>query len=137
MSVYISDSIRNLVAERANYKCEYCKTSERNTFYKFQVDHIISLKHGGNSELLNLAYSCPICNRNKGSDLGTILKDGGPIIPFFNPRVEKWIENFDVLETGEIVGKSDSAKATLKIFGINHPDSLIERAILLQIGLFP
>jgi len=137
MSTYISESYRKIVAERASYKCEYCRTSENNTFYTFQVDHIISLKHGGGTVLENLAYSCPICNRNKSSDLGTILAEGGPIISFFHPRKDQWIDHFGVHQSGELYAKTEAAEATLKIFKMNHPDSIIERALLLRVGLFP
>jgi len=137
MSVYVSEAYRKIVAERAAYTCEYCRTSERNTFYTFQVDHVISLKHGGETVLENLAYSCPICNRNKGSDLGTILTEGGSIIRFFHPRKDQWMDHFDVHESGVIYAKTEIAEATLKIFKMNHPDSIIERALLIKIGLFP
>ena len=36
------------------------------------VDHIISVKHEGSTTLDNLAYACVVCNRQKGSDLGSI-----------------------------------------------------------------
>ena len=137
MSVYIPESFRKIVPERALFKCEYCKTSEQNTFYRFQVDHIISLKHGGETVLENLAYACPICNRSKGSDLGTIITTEGPIIPFFHPRKDVWSEHFGIHENGIIFPKSPTGEATLKIFGMNHPDSVIERALLLKLGLFP
>lgn len=42
------------------------------TYFGCQVDHIISEKHGGATEEHNLAYACSYCNRNKGSDIGSI-----------------------------------------------------------------
>jgi len=42
MSRYVSDALRLLVAERANHRCEYCFIPEANSFYNFQVDHIVS-----------------------------------------------------------------------------------------------
>lgn len=47
MNRYIADSVRQLVAQRANYRCEYCGIHKDEAFYPFQIDHIISLKHGG------------------------------------------------------------------------------------------
>ncbi|MDX2250197.1 MAG: HNH endonuclease signature motif containing protein [Bacteroidia bacterium] len=137
MSVYIPDSFRSFVAERALYKCEYCRTPESNSFYKFQIDHIISLKHGGQTELENLAYSCPICNRNKGSDLGTLLADNGPVIRFFHPRKDQWENHFEVSIEGILYPKTEEAEATIKILGMNHPDSIIERALLIKVRLYP
>jgi hypothetical protein len=47
MSSYVSAELRRLVANRANHKCEYCLIHEEDTFFGCEVDHIISLKHGG------------------------------------------------------------------------------------------
>ena len=63
------------------------------TFYGCEVDHIISLKHGGSSEPNNLAYACALCNRAKGSDVGSI-STSGEFTRFFNPRTDQWAEHF-------------------------------------------
>jgi hypothetical protein len=68
MSSYISAALRRLVATRAEYLCEYCLIHEEDTFFGCEVDHIISEKHGGQTEADNLAYACAFCNRSKGSD---------------------------------------------------------------------
>jgi hypothetical protein len=57
MSRWISAEFRQTVADRANLLCEYCLIAEVDTFYGCEVDHIISLKHGGSSEGDNLAYA--------------------------------------------------------------------------------
>lgn len=137
MSRYISESLRRLVAERAGYRCEYCRIPESNSFYSFQVDHVISIKHGGKTEADNLAFACSICNRNKGSDLGTILGRSEDIIRFVNPRKDGWREPFEVTGEGLLNSKTQIGEATIKIFGLNHPDSIIERRLLLSIGLYP
>lgn len=53
----VSSRLRRLVAQRANYRCEYCRIHEDDTFYGCQVEHIISIKHGGSNSLENLAYA--------------------------------------------------------------------------------
>jgi 5-methylcytosine-specific restriction endonuclease McrA len=60
MTRWISAELRETVAARANFFCEYCLVAEQDTFYGCEVDHIISLKHGGSSEADNLAYACTI-----------------------------------------------------------------------------
>jgi hypothetical protein len=45
-SKYISPELRNLVASRANYVCEYCLISDEDTFFGCQVEHIISRNTG-------------------------------------------------------------------------------------------
>ena len=53
----ISAETRRIVAVRAHHVCEYCLIAETDAFFRFQVEHIISRKHGGSSELENLALS--------------------------------------------------------------------------------
>ena len=137
MSRYISDPLRQLVAERANHRCEYCLIPEANSFYNFQVDHIISLKHGGQTKEGNLAFACSLCNRSKGSDLGTVLEGESAIVRFYNPRKDKWTDHFAWEEDGLILSKTSIGGATIKIFGFNHPDSVLERKLLISAGLYP
>ncbi len=96
MSRYISEILRKLVADRANHRCEYGRTFARFSFLTFHVEHIISIKHGGQSTKDNLAYSCPICNLNKGSDIATFLDDMETPIRFFHPRKDNWNDHFQV-----------------------------------------
>ena len=72
MTRWITPELRQIVAARANFLCEYCLVGEPDSFYGCEVDHIISLKHGGLTDVGNLAYACALCNRNKGSDIGSI-----------------------------------------------------------------
>src|SRR6266511_979320 len=88
MARWISAELRQTIADRANVLCEYCLIAEAETFYGCEVDHIISLKHGGSSEPDNLAYACALCNRAKGSDVGSI-STVGKFTRFFNPRSDR------------------------------------------------
>ena len=108
---------------------------QNHIFLTFEIDHIISLKHGGGNELSNLAYACPHCNQHKGSDLTTFLTTYDDIVPLFNPRKHKWSEHFEALN-GEIISKSRIGQASIKIFRFNEPDLLILRRILTQAGLY-
>jgi hypothetical protein len=83
---YMSPDLRRLVAQRADGLCEYCLISESDRPSGCQVDHIISLKHGGETTAENLAYACLYCNLNKGTDLGSIIWRIGELERFFNPR---------------------------------------------------
>jgi hypothetical protein len=72
MARWISTELRQTIVDRAKQLCEYCLIAEADTFYGCEVDHIISLKHGGSTEPDNLAYACALCNRAKGSDVGSL-----------------------------------------------------------------
>jgi HNH endonuclease len=135
MSHYIPDSIRRQVAKRANYCCEYCILPDSRSFFTFHIDHIISLKHDGSDSIDNLAYACQICNLNKGSDIATVFSDISKPIRFYNPRIDNWKSHFSVDSSGMLIGQSDIALATIKIFDFNHPDSIIERLEMLKHGL--
>lgn len=132
MSTYIPANIRNIVAQRANRRCEYCLLYEKHSFLSFHIEHIISLKHGGETVLENLAFSCPICNASKGTDIGTILHGDQGVIRFFNPRTDTWHEHFNIHDTGEILPLTPVGAATVKILDMNHPDAIIERRAMLQ-----
>jgi hypothetical protein len=93
MARWISHELRQTIAGRATLLGEYCLIAEADTFYGCEVDHIISLKHGGSSKSDNLAYACALCNRSKGTDIGSISA-AGEFTRFFNPRRDRWAEHF-------------------------------------------
>jgi hypothetical protein len=130
MSRYISENIRFLVAKRAKNCCEYCQITDDISLYTFQIDHIISLKHGGKTEISNLAYSCFLCNNSKGSDVGTVLQPEMNFIRLFNPRIDIWEENF-MVESGVFYAKSVLGEATIKVLRLNEIDRVIERSYLI------
>ena len=129
---YISVKLRKTVAERANFCCEYCLIPERLSFFTYQIEHIISLKHKGDSTFENLAFSCPICNRYKGSDLGTNVNSPPILTRFYNPRIDKWNDHFKLKQNGQIVPKSDIGEATIKIFQLNYDDAVLQRQKLIK-----
>lgn len=135
MSRYVSAQLRKLVAKRANYVCEYCLAYEGHAFVKFQIEHIISIKHHGLTVAENLAYSCFLCNNTKGSDVGTILDDDN-FVRFFNPRKDTWIDHFEI-SGSLILPKSKIGSATIKILDFNKEERLFERQTLLDVGYFP
>ena len=136
MSRYISDTLRDFVANRADFRCEYCRIHSQNSFFAFHIDHIISLKHGGITSPDNLAYTCQICNLSKGSDIATFLENPTEPIRFFNPRMDYWTEHFFAHETGLLESKTDVGAATIKILDLNHPDSIIERREMIRLDIF-
>ncbi len=136
MSRYVSPSIRLYVAERANQRCEYCLVYESDMWYTYWIDHIISVKHGGNSDVDNLAYTCSVCNQNKGTDLGTYLIGSNRLIRLFNPRRDKWAGHF-LFENGYIVPTTKIGEATEKVLDFNSSDRVVLRKALNAIGRYP
>lgn len=136
MDRYIPTELRHLVAERTEYLCEYCLIHEDDTFVGCQVDHIISLKHGGQTKAENLAYACVFCNRNKGSDIGSIVWRTGEFVQFFNPRKDVWANHF-YLEGSLIRPLTGIGEVTARILGFNSSERVLERATLITIGDYP
>lgn len=136
MSRYLSEKLSAEVVSRAGNRCEYCLIAIDDTYFGGEIDHIRSLKHGGKSDLDNLALACQFCNRNKGSDLGSISAQTGDLVRFFDPRVDRWIDHFSLNEAGEIVPLTDKGEVTTRILGFNHPERVTERLGLIELGRF-
>lgn len=135
MARWISAELRQTIADRANYLCEYCLIAEADTFYGCEVDHIISLKHGGSSDADNLAYACTLCNRAKGSDVGSVSALG-EFTRFFNPRTDHWPEHFR-LEGSLIQPLTMIGDVTARIFGFNDSARLHEREEMIRFDKYP
>jgi HNH endonuclease len=136
MSSYVSEELRRLVASRAERLCEYCLIREDDTFFGCEVDHIISLKHSGPTEAINLAYACSFCNRNKGSDIGSLSAGTGDLVRFFNPRIDSWSEHFRS-DGGLIEPLTNIGEATARILKFNEIERVLERQTLIAIGRYP
>ena len=136
MTNYVSAELRQQVAERAQFICEYCLLHDDESHFGSEIDHIISLKHDGETIPENLAYACMRCNRHKGTDLGSRNRQTGELVRFFNPRSDRWAEHFALREAA-IIPLTEIGEATGRIFGFNSPKRLTERALLMKVGLFP
>lgn len=136
MSSYIGAALRRQVIARANQRCEYCRIHEDDSYFGCEVDHVISLKHGGATDEANLAYACMTCNRQKGSDLGSIDWRTGQLVRFYNPRKDTWQEHF-ILE-GEIIRPiTVIGEVTARIFELNSEERILERRVLILLGRYP
>ncbi len=107
---------------------------EDDTYFGCEVDHIISLKHGGSSGLDNLALACFFGNRYKGTYLGTILQ--GKFVRIFNPRSELWKNHFHFAEV-TIEPLTEIGEATSRLLHFNDTLRLTEREALRSVGRYP
>jgi hypothetical protein len=111
---------------------------EEDTFFGCEVDHILSEKHGGPTEEANLALACLFCNRNKGSDIASVVPGSDRLARFFNPRMDQWSEHFRLGVDGiHIIPLTEIGEATVRIFGINAVERLLERDTLREVGRYP
>ena len=84
---------------------------------------------------LYMFYVCLLCNRAKGTDLGSIDAQSGQLTPFFHPRQQTWPEHFE-LEEATIVPLTAEGRVTVAILQLNHRDRLRERQQLQQTGRY-
>jgi len=136
MSNHASPETRQIVASRANFICEYCLIAEEDAYFRFQVEHLISRKHGGSSELENLAFACVFCNRHKGSDIASLKPGTNELVRFYNPRTDRWREHFQ-LKGVVIDSLTEIGEATARILQMNHDDKLLEREVLTRRKRYP
>jgi 5-methylcytosine-specific restriction endonuclease McrA len=68
----------DFVWQRSGGRCEYCHFPADVSWLPFQIDHVISEKHGGPTSLENLALSCYYCNSFKGPNIAGIDPEGLP-----------------------------------------------------------
>lgn len=129
----ISASVRRFVHDRAKGRCEYCQKPSEFVYVSYHVDHIISIRHDGSDELDNLAWSCATCNISKGTSIATYDHETKLLVPFYNPRTQKWDDHFELVNF-LIVGKTPIGRATVDFFYMNTPEQVIIRQFLIISG---
>jgi hypothetical protein len=130
MSSYIPVALRRLVYERANGCCKYCFTPEIAAFATHEVDHIIAEKHGGRTQEDNLALSCTLCNKHKGTDLASSDPVTGEITPLYHPQ-DRWSDHF-CLSGAEFLPLTSIGRVTVRILQLNRRDRIQERQLLIE-----
>lgn len=129
-------ALEELIWDRARSLCEYCKFPAAVSELPFQIDHVIALKHGGQSASENLALACFYCNSFKGPNIAGIDPAEGKIARLFHPRQDHWADHFEwngpILQARTAVGR-----ATIQVLRINHPLVVEIRRWLIREGSFP
>jgi len=125
------EELRSFVAQRADYRCEYCTIrQEDDPVFRFPIDRIISGQHGGIYARENTALACHHCNKKKGPNIASVAADSpGVIVRLFNPRIDKWSEHFEFLGP-VIMGRTPTGKATVRLLDMNTPEKLRLRSIV-------
>lgn len=131
---YVPADLRRLVRERAAFRCEYCLLPEAIAFLSHEFDHVVAEKHGGQTIEANLALSCALCNKHKGSDIASIDPASGDIVRLFHPRRDHWSYHFQMVGA-KIEPLTPEARVTIRLLHLNDPDRMNERKILLSAGL--
>lgn len=133
---YIPEALRQLVYERANGHCEYCRLDVRYAYFPYEIDHIVAEKHEGKTDESNLCLSCFECNCHKGSDLSSYDAQVDDIVRLFNPRRDQWSDHFQ-LNDAQILALTPIGRVTVKLLQFNKRERLLEREELIAAGKYP
>ena len=134
----IPPDVQHLVRQRANHRCEYCHTSERWQYVRFNIDHIVPVSQGGSDDPGNLALACFPCNRRKADRSTAQDPDSGATVALFSPRQNTWADHFAWSSGGLfVVGLTASGRATVEALGMNRERVASIRAADHIVGRHP
>jgi hypothetical protein len=132
----MSAATKLAVRQRAFDRCEYCRLPQSaQPYVTFHVEHILSRKHRGTDDPLNLALACERCNAFKGSDLTGVDQDTNLVERLFNPRSQKWHDHFE-FHGALILGRTPNGRVTVAVLGMNEEARVRLRTELLALGEF-
>jgi hypothetical protein len=133
----IDAATRNLVWQRAEQRCEYCRLhQDDDPLLVFHVEHIIARQHGGTDLPGNLALCCHQDNRHKGPNLTGIDPITKKLTRLFNPRRHKWSRHFR-WDGPMLVGRTAIGRTTVAVLGMNLRHRVILREALIAVDRFP
>jgi len=122
--------LKDLIRQRAEFRCEYCRMPERFlSYYRFEPDHIRPRKFDGITAEENLARACPASNRHKGPLMAALDPDSGEIVRLFNPRLDAWGEQF-VYRSQRIWSLTAIGRATIWTLRMNSAEYIQLRETL-------
>lgn len=134
----LTKKIKSIVAQRAQYCCEYCRSQEEYSSSSFSVDHIVPSVKSGEDDLENLCYACQACNNYKYTDTATTDLISGEETPLFHPRKHSWEEHFIWNEDStELIGITPIGRATIFKLRLNRAGVKNLRRVLQRLGLHP
>ena len=126
------------VAARAGHRCEYCHAPEAIFNFPFEIEHIVPLSLGGQSEEGNLALACRSCNVHKAARTDGLDPKSGEAVRLYHPRIDEWQSHFVVMpETTEIVGRTPIGRVTVTLLQLNRESQRVARHQWMRLGLFP
>jgi hypothetical protein len=134
---YISQKLRQLVRERAQEHCEYCKAPAA-ILVDMEVDHIRPLDAGGTTDADNLCLACSRCNNSKKTFQTAVDPISLLEVPLFNPRTQQWHSHFYWLADFTIIGGQTAVgRATIERLKMNRADIVTARHYWRKAGWQP
>ncbi|NEP12469.1 MAG: HNH endonuclease [Symploca sp. SIO2C1] len=132
----IPASLRRLVIQRADNRCEYCGISQLGQVATFHIDHIVPVVADGETVSENLALACVSCSLRKGARQELEDLDKGEVLSIFNPRQQLWKEHF-AWKGVQVVGLTATGRATVQALDLNRLTMLAIRSEEELLGRHP
>ncbi len=123
---YLSSALKKQVVERAENRCEYCGLSQAGQEATFHVDHILPVKHEGQTTFDNLALACVSCSLHKAAKQNAVDPNTGEEASLFNPRKSAWKHHFQ-WDGVQLQARDATGRATIEALKINRPLALAIR----------
>lgn len=132
----IPASLRQLVIQRADDRCEYCGISQAGQVATFHIDHIVPSVAKGTTTADNLALACVSCSLRKGARQKIEDPSTGQAVMVFHPRQQQWKEHFS-WDGVQVVGLTAIGRATVRALDLNRPAMVAIRAEEVLLGRHP
>lgn len=134
----MATALRKIVAERAQYCCEYCLSQERFSPDPFSIEHIIPKSKGGKNTETNLAFACQGCNSRKYTKTTAVDPISGKVVPVYHPRKHRWADHFTWdSEHTQVLGLTPIGRATTAALQLNRNGVINLRKVLVTARLHP
>ena len=134
----VSPKLRQQVAERAKYCCEYCQSQARYSPDPFAIEHIQPIAKGGRSELENLAFACQGCNGRKYIHTQALDPVSQAIVSLYHPRQDCWTEHFQWSDDyTQVKGLTPVGRATVEKLQLNRVGLVNLRHLLYKTNEHP
>lgn len=132
----IPSSLRQLVIQRADNRCEYCGISQVGQVATFHIDHVVPSVAGGTTSADNLALACVSCSLRKGARQEIEDPSTGQAVRVFHPRRQQWKEHFS-WNGVKVTGLTATGRATVSVLDLNRPTMVAIRAEEELLGRHP
>lgn len=134
----MSAALRAVVAARAGFCCEYCRSQERFAVQSFAVEHVEPRSRDGSDDPANLAFACQGCNNHKYTRTTAPDPATGAEVPLFDPCRQRWADHFTWNDDcSEVLGVTPTGRATAAALRLNRPGVVNLRRVLFAAALHP
>lgn len=138
MSNYLPVVLRQQVRRHFRERCAYCQTREALTASIFEIDHIMPLAVGGETQFANLCLACPACNRYKGIHQQALDPLTSKPVSLFHPQRDNWSDHFAWSPDGIAVqGLTACGRATVATLRMNRDQMVRVRRMWVAMGEHP